>query len=71
MLKKVTPKIRGKYQKFIATYGADNSIVFSSNPTAIAEAAREGIIFTSIVITRIIDKNSKNIFAEKRDLCLA
>ena len=70
MLRKVTANIRGRYQKFMATYGSAMAIVFSSKPTAIACVARSGRIFTSRVIIRIIEKKSINIFAEKTDLCL-
>ena len=69
MLKKVTEKISGKYQKLIATNGDANSIVAVSKPTAMAFVARAGRRFTSRVIISMIDEKTIKIFAEKTPLC--
>ena len=53
----------------MATKGDAISIVLSSKPTAIACVAKPGKIFTSRVITSIIDRKIRKIFAEKTDLC--
>ena len=68
VLKKVTANISGKYQKFMATKGDANAMVFSSKPTAIACVANDGRRFTKRVIKKIIDKNITNILAEKTPL---
>ena len=69
-LKKVIAKTSGRYQKFIATYGEAISMVWASKPTAIAFVKRAGTRLTSRVIIKIIDKKTRNIFAEKTALCL-
>lgn len=69
VLKKVTIKIRGRYQKLIATKGAANAIVCSSKPTAIAVVTKDGKRFTRRVMMSITDKKRTNIWAEKIDLC--
>jgi len=68
VLKKVTTKISGRYQKFIATYTEAISIVLSSKPTAIAFVAMDGKRFTNRVIISITERKIINIFAEKTDL---
>ena len=62
-------KTRGRYQKFIATKGAANSIVCLSKPTAMACVARDGSRFTRRVRKKIIDKKTIKIFAENTPLC--
>lgn len=69
VLKKVTIKISGRYQKLIATKGEARSIISLSKPIAIAFVAIEGKIFTKSVNITIMDKNILNICAKKTALC--
>jgi hypothetical protein len=68
-LKNVIAKIRGRYQKFIATKGAAISIVCASNPTAIAFVKSEGRVFTKSVISKIMDRKIKKMLTLKMALC--
>ena len=69
VLRKVTLKISGRYQKFMATNGDANSMVESLKPTAMALVASDGKMLIKSVIVRMIERKTKKIFAEKRPLC--
>ena len=58
MLKNVTAKISGRYQKFMATKGAAMPIVASLKPTAKSFVTKAGNMFTNRVIMRMIDKKT-------------
>jgi hypothetical protein len=70
-LKNVTKNMSGRYQKFMATNGDANSMVFASKPTAMAFVKIDGTIFTSKLIRSITDIKTKKMCMEKTALCFA